>query len=123
MDFECFAGRSLPASPQVLKLALSILQIHAVSGQVFRRSHEVLVSCPTRRPNSGGSLWRPHFTCRPVMLELLKDLQEYCESRWAHKLARAPSPETCQRVHKARERRDGRESSPGIREKIPKLKV
>ena len=129
MDFECFAGRSLPASPQavyratvlplperarVLKLALSTLQRHAVSGQGFPGG--VLTKCSSLVPLGGptvvGVSARPYFTCPLRMLELPKDLREYCGSRWAQKLSRVPSLTTCQRrAHEARERRERQESS------------
>ena len=79
MDFKCFTGRSLPASPQaiyratalplperarVLKLALATLQKHAVSGQVFPRG--VLTKCtsivPLGGPTMVGVSARPYFT-------------------------------------------------------------
>ena len=59
------------------------------------------------------------------MLELMDNLQAYCEGRWVSKLsAHTLSPVTCQpRAQVARERRERRESSPNIRQRIPKLKV
>ena len=115
MDFECYAGRSLPASPQavyratalplperarVLKLALATLQKHAVSGHVFLGG--VLTRCASIVPLGGttvvGVLARPHFTRRSHMLELVQNLQAYCEGRWVSKLsAQTLSPATCQR--------------------------
>ena len=88
MDFECFAGRSLPASPQaiyratalplperarVLKLALVTLQKHAVSGQVVLGG--VLTKCTSIVPLGGptvvGISARPYFTRRSPMGECL----------------------------------------------------
>ena len=58
------------------------------------------------------------------MLKLLQNLQEYCELRWTAVLqAPPPSPDTRRRnAQRAKERREAMESSPSIRERIPKLK-
>ena len=68
----------------------------------------------------------PPYCCahRTDMLKLLQNLQEYCELRWTAILqAPAPSPDTKQRnAQRAKERRETKEPSPSIRERIPKLK-
>ena len=141
MDFECFAARTLPASPQavyratalplperarVLKLALATLQKLSVAGAVLPGG--VLTKCsslvPLGAPTVVGVSARPYFTRRPDMLKLLQNLQEYCGLRWTAVLqAPPPSPDTRQRTAKwAKERREATESSPSIRERIPKLK-
>ena len=141
MDFECFAARTLPASPQavyratalplperarVLKLALATLQKLSVAGAVLPGG--VLTKCsslvPLGAPTVVGVSARPYFTRRPDMLKLLQNLQEYCELRWTAVLqAPPPSPDTRQRnAQRAKERREATESSPSIRERIPKLK-
>ena len=68
---------------------------------------------------------RPYFTRHLPMLELLKNLTEYCEGRWVGKLSvYTSSLATCQqRAQEARECRERRESSPSISERFPKLKV
>ena len=141
MDFECFAARTLPASPQavyratalplperarVLKLALATLQKLSVAGAVLPGG--VLTKCsslvPLGAPTVVGVSARPYFTRRPDMLKLLQNLQEYCELRWTAVLqAPPPSPDTRRRnAQRAKERREATESSPSIRERIPKLK-
>ena len=115
MDFECFAARTLPASPQavyratalplperarVLKLALATLQKLSVAGAVLPGG--VLTKCsslvPLGAPTVVGVSARPYFTRRPDMLKLLQNLQEYCELRWTAVLqAPPPSPGTRQR--------------------------
>ena len=141
MDFECFAARTLPASPQavyrasalppperarVLKLALATLKRLSTAGVVFPGG--VLTKCsslvPLAAPTVVGVSARPYFTPHPDMLKLLQNLQEYCELRWTAILqVPAPSPDTRQRnAQRAKERRETKESSPNIREHIPKLK-
>ena len=141
MDFECFAARTLPASPQavyratalplperarVLKLALATLQKLSVAGAVLPGG--VLTKCsslvPLGAPTVVGVSARPYFTRRLDMLKLLQNLQEYCELRWTAVLqAPPPSPDTRRRnAQRAKERREAMESSPSIRERIPKLK-
>ena len=132
MDFEYFATRTLPASPQavhkatalplpqrarVLKLALATLQKLSTAGAVLPGG--VLTKC-----SSLGVSARPYFTRRPDMLKLLQNLQQYCELRWTAVLqAPPPSPDTKRRnAQRAKERREATESSPTIRERIPKLK-
>ena len=115
MDFECFAARTFPASPQavyratalplperarVLKLALATLQKLSVAGAVLPGG--VLTKCsslvPLGAPTVVGVSARPYFTRRPDMLKLLQNLQEYCELRWTAVLqAPPPSPDTRQR--------------------------
>ena len=71
-----------------------------------------------------GVLGRPYFTRRSQM-ELVQNLQAYCERRWVSKLSvHTLSPATCQRqAQEAQEHSEQRESSPSIRERTPKLKV
>ena len=75
-------------------------------------------------PTVVGVSARPYFTRRLDMLKLLQNLQEYCELRWTAVLqAPPPSPDTRRRnAQRAKERREAMESSPSIRERIPKLK-
>ena len=141
MDFECFVARTLPASPQavyrasalplperarILKLALATLQKLSVAGAVLPGG--VLTKCSSLVPlgvlTVVGVSARPYFTRRLDMLKLLQNLQEYCELRWTAVLqAPPPSPDTRRRnAQRAKERREATESSPSIRERIPKLK-
>ena len=103
------------------------LQKHAVSSQVFPIG--VLTKCLSLVPLGGpivvGISARLYFTRHLPMLELLKNLKEYCEGRWVGELSvHTSSPATCQRqAQEARESRERRESSPSISEIFPKLKV
>ena len=102
LDFECFAGRILVASPQalyratalplperarVLKLALTILQRHLVSRHVFQGGvlTKWAVLVPLGGPLVVGLSARPYFTRQTEMIHLLHHLRRYCEEHWARK--------------------------------------
>ena len=116
----------LPERARVLKLALVTLQKLSVARAVLLGG--VLTKCsslvPLGAPTVVSVSARPYFTQRPDMLKLLQNLQEYCELRWTAVLqAPPPSPDRRRRnAQRAKERWEAMESSPSIRERIPKLK-
>ena len=101
MDFELYAGRTLPAAPQavykgemlslperakVLKLGLAILHRHMMTGHLFLDG--VLTKCTALGGGGGmvvGLSAPPCFTCRHHMLPMMLNPRKYRETVWVTK--------------------------------------
>ena len=103
LDFEAFAGRGIPPSPQaifrgvtlplqerarVLRMALNELRPqvtrgHLHPGTVINRANSLV---PLGGPTASGISRRPYFSRRDQMLPMIRDLATYCETKWQGRL-------------------------------------
>ena len=103
LDFEEFAQRTLPHSPQakfkgitlslqergrVLRLAVANAQRLVTKGHLHPA--RVVTRCSSLVPLGGPALCglnrRPYFTCRSAMSTHIQQLAAYCERTWATKV-------------------------------------
>ena len=116
----------LPEKARVLKLVLTMLQKHSTACKVFPGG--ALSNCASPVPLGGPTavevLARPYFTRRLEMVRLLWNVRSYCEECWLRKLsAWLPLPLTKQHnAQCAQQRREQKEPSPSIKERLPRLK-
>ena len=87
-------------------------------------AYQMLLPSPTRGPHSSGCVCETILHTALGHAETPTNPQEYCELRWTAVLqAPPPSSDTRRRnAQRAKERREATESSPSIRERIPKLR-
>ena len=106
LDYEAFAGRALPASPdhrlrgtrlplgeraQVLRKAVGLAERHRAAGPLLGGAP--LVRCRSLLPLGGrvcaGLAARPYFAARHKVMLQLMCLAAHCRDSWARRL-RAP---------------------------------
>ena len=107
LEFETTAQRALPGAPasrlcaqglslheraRVLRVAMTVLSKHVVSGTLYKGG----MTCRARPLVSlgagvmGGLTARPYFASRAEMSIQLRALKAYCEERHAARMAVAP---------------------------------
>ena len=107
LDFEATSMQALPAAPasklcaqvlslheraRVLRMAMTVLSKHVVSGDLYKGGmiNRARLLVPLGAGVMAGLTTRPYFASRAEMSVQLKGLKAYCEERHAKRMAVAP---------------------------------